>query len=145
MKSVNKRRFDYMGILLSTICGLHCIITPVLIMSLPILGKGLESIWVHSILITLMLFAFRQSIYKHFKMHRSKLTLGLGCSGLILILISYFNEVFFHEEQHDHHALHGQHDESLVIYIAVTGALLLTMSHIFNIRKCRCFKVDENK
>jgi hypothetical protein len=138
MKLEDQRRFDYIGILLSTICGLHCIITPLLIISAPSLGKGLESIWVHSALITLMLYAFHQSIYKHFKLHRSILTLSLGCTGLILILISYFKEVFLHEEHHHHLEPHGTHDQSIMFYVAITGALLLIISHIFNIRKCRC-------
>jgi len=88
-----------------------------------------------------MAFAFYHSIYKHFKLHNSKLTLALGLGGVILFLVSYINEVIHLSGDHKHgehlHDVHG--DETSMIYIAITGAILLVSSHILNIRKCKCF------
>jgi hypothetical protein len=135
-------RFDYLGISLSVICGIHCLITPLLIIYLPIVGNTIETIWFHTGSICFILFAFYQSIFKHFKQHKSKLILGLGITGLFLFLSSYINELTHHSEEHEHgHGLSDVHgDETYMIYIAMIGAVLLISAHVLNIRKCRCLK-----
>jgi hypothetical protein len=138
----NTKSFDYIGISLSIICGVHCLVTPLLIIYLPIIGNTIESIWFHTGTIIFMIFTFYQSIYKHFKQHKSKLTLGLGITGLILFLSSYLNELTHHSEEHEHGDglmnVHG--DETYMIYIAIVGAILLISAHFLNIRKCRCLR-----
>jgi len=142
--------YDIFGMVISILCGIHCIVTPILIMSAPRIGEGLQSPVGHSLMIALMAFSFYQSVYKDFKKHQSKLTLGLGLSGFIFILISYVNEILSHGghghgygyghnvEHVGHFEVH--HDETLFVVIAILGAALLVTSHFFNIRNCRCLK-----
>jgi hypothetical protein len=137
MKSDTTKTFDLFGILISILCGIHCIMTPFLIVSMPKLGEGLESPWVHTGLIVLMLLAFHQSVYKHFKIHGSKLTLGLGITGFFFVLISYANELLAHGEEHGH-AGEVHNNDTFMIALAVTGGIFLVSSHLINIRKCRC-------
>lgn len=136
------RSYDYLGIFLSIVCGIHCLVTPLLIIYLPIVGNTVESIWFHSGTILFMGLTYYQSIYKHFKLHHSKVVLGLGTTGMILFLTSYLNELTHHSEEHEHgHSLADIHgDETYMIYVAMTGAFLLICAHILNIRKCRCLK-----
>ena len=136
------KNYDYLGIMLSILCGLHCIITPLLIIYLPIVGEAIESTLFHTGLIGFMFFAFYQSIYKHFKIHHSKHILGLGLTGLSLFVLSYINELTHHSGEHHHgHELSSVHgDETNMIYIAITGAVLLVVAHILNIRKCSCLR-----
>lgn len=137
-----KKNYDYMGIFLSLICGIHCLVTPLLIIYLPLLGDMVETIWFHTATITFIAFAFYQSIYKHFKQHQSKLVLSLGVTGLVLFLISYINELTHHSGEHEHgHSLSDFHsDETFLTYIAIAGAVLLVSAHVLNIRKCKCLK-----
>lgn len=130
--------YDFLGIFLSILCGIHCIVTPLAILYLPSLGKSLESTWIHFFLIVFVALSFHQSIYSHFKLHRSRLTLGLGLLGFIILLISYFFEIFSHNHKPDHAAT--QNGELLVLVLAFSGALLLITSHILNIQKCKCLK-----
>lgn len=140
-KSV-KVSYDYFGIFLSFLCGVHCIVTPLLILYMPVIGDKVENVWFHSGMILLVVFAFYRSIYKHFKEHRSKPILALGVLGIILFCISYVSEFVHHSGEHDHgHTLSDIHgDETYMIYVAITGAFFLITAHILNIRKCRCFK-----
>ena len=80
-------KFDYIGILLSIVCGVHCFVTPLLVIYLPFVGEAIENIWFHTSMIGLMGFTFYLSIYKHYRRHHSRLVLGLGLSGLSLIHI----------------------------------------------------------
>ena len=136
-------KYDIFGMSISILCGIHCVVTPILIMSAPSIGKGLQSPLGHSLMIGLMAFSFYQSVFKDFKKHQSKLTLGLGLSGFLFILISYVNEILSHGHGHEvEHTAHVEvhHDETVFIVVAIVGAALLVTSHLLNIRNCRCLK-----
>lgn len=136
------KNYDYLGAILSFLCGVHCLITPVLIIYLPIVGETIETTWFHTGMIVFILFAFYQSIYKHFKIYNSKFILSLGFAGLSLFVVSYISELMHHSGEHDHgHELSNVHgDETSMIYASIAGAILLISAHILNIRKCRCLK-----
>ena len=136
MAVVNDRNYDVWGIALSTLCGVHCILTPLAILYFPRVGGHLESPWFHTVLIGLVAWVFHQSVYSHYKLHRSKVTLGAGLFGFAILLATYLFEVFAHSHEQGHGE--GHHEEGLVVYLAVVGAVLLVTSHILNIRKCRC-------
>ena len=131
---IKSQDYDYVGMILSLLCGLHCLITPILIVSIPALGKSLQSLWLHSFLILLMAFVFYQSVYKRYKIHNSKHILGLGLTGFALVLISYLNEIFHGHEHHDAGHVEAHTDETLMIVLAITGAVFLISSHILNIQ-----------
>jgi hypothetical protein len=134
------KNYDYLGIMFSILCGIHCLVTPLLIIYLPVVGNQVESIWFHTGIIGFVVFAFQQSIYKHYKVHKSRLVLSLGGVGLVLFLYSYFNELVNHsgEHEHGHHMSDIHADETYLTYIALTGGLLLVSAHILNLRKCKC-------
>lgn len=136
------RKYDFLGITLSTLCGIHCLLTPLAILYFPVFGEKLQSPWIHSILIGFVALSFHQSVYSHYKFHRSKMTLWTGILGFALLLVTYFVEIFAHSHEHEHGHGHGEghHEENLMLYLAVAGAALLVTSHILNIRKCRCLK-----
>ena len=132
------QNYDFLGIFLSILCGIHCLITPFLLLYFPSLGENFESPWVHALLMALVGWAFYQSVYLHYKIHRSKPTLGLGILGFAVLLIVSIIEVFFHSDEHGHGVNETHHDESFMLYLAITGSILLITSHILNIRKCKC-------
>jgi len=132
--------YDFVGMVLSILCGIHCIITPILILSFPILDERLNSPWVHGVLIAFVAWAFYQSVYLHFKLHKSKKTLITGILGFVILLGVSLVEIFAHADEHGHGhgGAEGHHDESFMLYFAVTGSVLLVTSHILNIKECKC-------
>ena len=134
--------YDFVGMVLSILCGIHCIVTPLLILSFPILDERLNSPWVHGVLIGFVAWAFYQSVYLHFKLHKSKMTLVTGIVGFVILLGVSLVEIFAHADEHGHGdgGAEGHHDESFLLYFAVTGSILLVTSHILNIKECKCLK-----
>ena len=132
----NNKLYDFIGILFSFLCGIHCIVTPILIINFPALGEKFESPWVQSVLLFLIAGIFYQSVYKSFKLHKSKLTLSLGISGFSILIFTYLFELFSGHDAHEATAHH--HDESLTIALAIVGSVLMISSHLFNIKFCKC-------
>ena len=132
--------YDFVGMVLSILCGIHCVITPILILSFPVLDDRVNSPWVHGLLIGFVGWSFYQSVYTHYKLHKSKKTLGVGVAGFLILLVVSAIEVFAHGDEHGHHggAEAGHHDEGFVLYLAITGSILLVTSHILNIREFKC-------
>ena len=134
------QKYDFLGILLSILCGVHCIVTPLIILYSPELGHKLESPWTQTLLLSLIALIFYQSVYVNYKRHRSKLTLGLGLSGFITLLTVFMIEVFsdHHGEAHHHGA--GHHEETLNLVLAITGTIFMVSSHLLNIKNCKCIQ-----
>ena len=135
--------YDYLGIFFSLLCGVHCIITPILLLSLPNLGYFFESPWVHSALIAVVGLSFYQSIYKFYRRNGSKRIFLLGLTGFLVLLISFFIEIFSHHDHgHEHAHAHGGHHEGEAFLIAFTilGSVLLISSHFLNLSKFRKIK-----
>ena len=135
--------YDFAGMFVSILCGIHCLVTPLLILSFPALDDRINSPWVHGLLIGFVAWSFYQSVFTHYKLHKSKKTLGFGVTGFLILVVVSAIEVFAHghgEEHGGHHAggAEAHHDESFVLYLAITGSILLVTSHILNIRECKC-------
>lgn len=119
--------WDRVGIVLSSLCAIHCLATPILILTLPVLGEFFHAEWVHLLMaiaiLPVGLFAF-WSGYKH---HRQKSVLIMGVVGLAMICAA---SVLPHEwvevMEHD--------------VVTIAGSLLLVAAHILNRRACLCHK-----
>ena len=132
---MKKQKYDFAGIVLSTICGLHCIITPIILIKFPELGHKIESPWLQLALLIMIAGIFYQAIYRNFKIHKSKLTLSLGVSGFVILVATYINELLMGHEEHHRH---GGNEELLSITLAIIGSTLMISSHILNIKNCNC-------
>lgn len=108
---------DTGGIVVSSLCLIHCLFLPLLGAFLPMLGLWSENEWVHKILILIALPLCLNLILK-----TNSLGLRLpALIGLLLLLLGAFIE-----------PLH-EFEASLT----VSGALLLTFAHFQNIRRAR--------
>ena len=105
--------------------------TPILIINFPKLGEKFESPWVQSILLILIAGIFYQSVYKNFKRHKSKMTLGLGLSGFSILIYTYLMEVLGDHHAHVESAHQHHHDDNLTIGLAILGSILMISSHLF--------------
>ncbi|MFN7727764.1 MAG: MerC domain-containing protein [Bdellovibrio sp.] len=117
---------DRLGIFLSALCMLHCLVTPFLILSLPIMARyyllhPYFHFFMAAVLLPLGLFAFARG----YRYHHNKWVWIWGLPGLFLVVISPF---ILHEYQ----ALGPE-----PLWISV-GSVLLVAAHWKNQQSCNC-------
>lgn len=119
--------WDRLGIFLSSLCALHCLATPLLLLALPMAGEFFESEWIHLgmalFVVPVGLFAFLSG-YKH---HRQKGVLSLGILGILLVAGASFLPHELVEV--------GEFD-----VVTIAGGLVLVLAHVLNRRACACHK-----
>ncbi|WP_413584284.1 MerC domain-containing protein [Bdellovibrio sp. HCB274] len=120
--------WDRLGIYLSSLCAIHCLLTPVFLLALPALGEAFESSWVHlsmaAVILPIGLFAF-WSGYKH---HRQMKVAAMGVGGLLLVCAG---TVLHHELEEIFPML--PHNT-----VTILGSILLVTAHFLNRRACQC-------
>lgn len=112
-------RWDRAGIFLSTLCAIHCLVTPLVGLALPLLGEAFEQTWVHVLMAILIvpigIFAFWTG-YKH---HHQRHILIMGLAGLFLIATaSVVPRLWISVAGHD--------------VVTVLGSAVLITAHLFN-------------
>lgn len=81
------KEWDRTGALLSSLCALHCLVTPFVTLSLPLWVYSIHYSPVH---LFISVFIFPIAIYafwKGYKRHASKTVLLLGTTGLLLLSV----------------------------------------------------------
>jgi hypothetical protein len=111
-------RIDRLGASLSFLCALHCLLQPLLLLALPMVGLGFflnENLETLFLTLTVILASFALLLgYRH---HRNARVFPLLGGGIIFIVASRLPFL-----------------ESLEMPLAVAGALLITSSHVINLR-----------
>ncbi|MNT43160.1 MerC mercury resistance protein [compost metagenome] len=119
--------WDKWGIFFSTLCAIHCLLTPLLVLTLPVLGEAFENPWVHFglalFVVPVGLFAF-WSGYKH---HKKAALLALGILGVFLVGGASLAP---------HSLIDSLGGELLIIF----GSCLLILAHFLNRRACLCHR-----
>ena len=120
-------RWDKIGITLSGLCAIHCLITPILLLAIPALGAVFEAAWVHVVMaifiVPIGIFAF----YSGYLHHKKKGLMALGFVGLALIgagLLLPLSRI----------DLFG-HD-----VVTIAGSVCLIIAHVLNRRACLCHR-----
>lgn len=120
-------RWDKLGIFLSGLCALHCLVTPLLVLALPVMGEFFEQEWVHLTMALFVVpvgfFAF-WSGYKH---HQQLKVFALGILGLVMVGGASLMP-------HEWVEFYG-HD-----MVTILGSLCLITAHVLNRRACLCHK-----
>ncbi len=113
---------DKVGISLSGLCAIHCILTPILLIFMPNLGEYFEHELVHMAFFFLVAPVAFFSFYRVYKVHRDKIPFILGTIGSGLLIVTLV--------EHGHsHSLH---------LLSIVGSILLVAGHFISLRKCRC-------
>lgn len=121
---------DRVGISASILCVLHCLATPFLVMSLPLLGHWVNNFWFH---IAMAIFIFPVAIvalFNGYKIHKRAYILALGGIGLGFIGAGLLTQ--------NHHHHHGPNQSFL--FTALGGAFLVS-AHLLNLRTCKKCKI----
>ncbi len=83
---VNYINLDKLGILLSSLCAIHCVLTPVVILSLPMLARYyLAHPYFHGLMAILILPVGIAAFWSGYKHHHKAQVFALGLPGLLLI------------------------------------------------------------
>jgi len=124
-KNLDYVSWDKIGMGLSFLCALHCLLTPVLILSLPFLARYYLSHPAFHVLLALAIIPVGFiAFYAGIRHHRNYWVLVLGLPGLFLVAATpYFV-----------HALKFPWNEPLLMII---GSLSLLGAHWLNRRGCR--------
>ena len=115
-------RLDQLGIILSSVCLVHCIVFPIIIAALPAIATSLPADqWVHPVLLATALPVTGFALWRGFRAHGDSRSSWLGALGLVLIAVALLSGVGFLVET----------------VLTVLGGLLVTSAHIFNWRTHR--------
>jgi hypothetical protein len=117
---------DKLGMALSALCALHCVITPLVILSLPIMGRYyIAHPYFHMVLGLMILPVGLFAFVTGFRHHHNLMVLFLGIPGLFVITVVPF---LVHNLGFDIH-------EPLAMFL---GSGLLIAGHWINRRACAC-------
>lgn len=119
--------WDQVGITVSSLCFLHCAITPVLLLTLPWMGEHFHSHYFHVFIFVLVLPIGLYAFFQGYGHHRKTKVLWLGIPGLLLVTTAAFLP----------HEISEMIGEEL---LTVFGSVLLIAAHYFNRRSCRIHK-----
>ncbi len=111
----NTLTIDRGGVLLSSLCLVHCLFLPLFAAALPLLGLLSEAEWIHKVFVIL---ATPLSISLIMKSQSLRIG-GLALLGISLLLAGAFAEPLHDFEQQ----------------LTISGALLLGYAHIWRLRR----------
>lgn len=112
--TINSIGIDKGGVLLSSLCVVHCLFLPFFAASLPLLGLLSEAEWIHKVFVLMAAPLSLNLIVKH----GSPLIRGFAFMGISLLLVSAFAEPLHDFEKQ----------------LTISGALMLGFAHIWRLR-----------
>jgi hypothetical protein len=118
--------WDRWGIFLSSLCAIHCLVTPILLLALPVLGGYFENQMVHIIMALFVVPVGAFAFWSGYKHHKKMYLLVLGFVGLSLVGGAPLVHDFFHIEL--------MREDLMTIF----GSTILIGAHLLNRRACQC-------
>ncbi len=143
---VSRGVLDTVAVSMSLLCAIHCLITPVLLVALPILAT---SFWVnknfHLWMLALVIPTTIISVMQGCKKHKDKWVASLASIGLATLLGVALYESFVHQSQMIETAAHcngcvqgdGGMPFTATIVANLLGGIFLASAHIRNFILCR--------
>jgi uncharacterized membrane protein len=125
MEQTRVQRFlDRMAISASVLCALHCLVTPLLLIAVPVISSSfVVDDEFHKILVMFVLPVSLVALFIGCRRHKDRIVLVLGGLGLIaLVSIAYFG-----------HDLLGEVGEKVA---TVISGGILAIGHLRNYRLC---------
>ena len=119
-------RWDKVGIFLSSLCAIHCLITPILLLLVPVLGEAYAHN--HEFHIVMALFVVPVAYFAFFSGYRHHRKLGVLLSGLLgATMIGA--AAFLPHEMVEFYELD---------VVTIAGSLILVTAHLINRKACQC-------
>lgn len=121
---------DAAGVAVSLACGIHCLLTPILLLALPTLGEAFHRPIVHRLIAVAVTAIAAWALWRGYRRHGHRLPLAIGMTGLAAVWAA----LFMPHEAHDHDHFHLPTGT----IITMVGSAMLIAGHLLNIRACRC-------
>jgi len=127
MQTKTTESIDKIAMLLSALCLVHCLLTPIILIAFPVLQAFTHDyefhFWMALTLVTLAGLAF----YRGYRVHRKMRIFAFGAIGLGFLIVGLFAPVLLHYD-------------SLKFEVTLTsiGSVILIYTHLTNIKFCRC-------
>ncbi len=119
-----QRIFDTIGITLSGTCAIHCLMAPVTVIILPLLGLTIvDEHILHEILLYLILPSALIAITMGCRKHKDYSVAALAIIGISLLVYTV--------------VLHDIYNAQLITVMTFIGSTLLVVSHVRNYMLCR--------
>jgi hypothetical protein len=127
---------DGLALSLAGMCGIHCLLTPLLLIAFPIIGSSFfmnEDF--HKWMLLAVLPTTGLAIFLGCRRHKDFLVILLSISGFILLCVAIYNHDHSHAHAHGKHSGHGWISrESL---LTTLGGIIMVSAHVRNFRLCR--------
>ena len=117
---------DNLGITISTICAVHCVLLPMIFLIAPY--SFLASHEFHEALIYFILPCAFIAFVLGCRRHKDIKVAAMGTFGIILLGSALLMHDIFHSDQHS--------EEFTTVLITVLGSILLIFSHLRNRKLC---------
>ncbi len=114
--------WDRIGISASILCVIHCLLTPVLLVFLPLVGATLARGWFHAAIIAIVVPVAMFALWRGYRLHHYTPIVWLAGFGFLAIGLA----VAF-----------GAEHNAIETGFMVAGGLLLSAAHYLNIRAAR--------
>lgn len=129
--NIMQERFDKFAIMLSGLCTIHCIVTPILASIVPLFsaavhhGEDVHHFWFHQAIILFILPVSLIALFAGYRSHKELVPIIIAGIGLsILTFTALFAEHLLHDNLIDHTG------ETL---LTITGGIIHAVGHILNI------------
>ena len=130
---IQSTTLDKIGILLSGVCLLHCLVTPIIVTLVPILSLSLavEHLLFHTLMLWLVLPTSCIALFLGCRKHKKIPIAVTGIIGmLILVAVASVG-----------HDLFGESGEKIA---ATIGGLIIAASHYLNYRACQSITCSDS-
>ena len=117
---------DNLGITISSICAVHCVLLPMIFLIAPY--SFLASHEFHEALIYFILPCAFIAFVLGCRRHKDIKVAAMGTLGIILLGSALLMHDIFHSDQHS--------EEFTTVLITVLGSILLVLSHLRNRKLC---------
>lgn len=141
---------DHLAIGMAAVCAVHCLLTPILVIALPIIATSFfvhEDFHLWMILLVLPTTSF--AIFMGCRKHKDRWVAALSAIGLSILFFALMHERM-HTAAHAEPTAHAAHCESCArdlseepipmhagAWFNTFGGLLLGSAHVRNFRLCR--------
>ena len=108
-KHIHSHYPEKISVLLSVLCAIHCIITPVMVLVLPVVGSYFEQYhWLEYIIISSVFVLGTSSVLHGYRYHhQNKIPAFIFFAGLILLCSGTLIKLFFNTTDTSTHFISG--------------------------------------
>lgn len=111
--------WDKIGICASSLCLIHCLTTPIILLAFPFLHESWMHESVHIICAIIVVVSVMIAIFPHCKKHGHYDIIAIACLGCLLVISGIFLEEKFGE---------------WMISLTVLGSIVLVWAHLKNMK-----------